>query len=263
MAASLTLVLVTDGPARQAAPILAERFPHVRCETGSVLVGIGRPETPESVLAYCRERRIGDHTMKARLITLTALALALAATACTEDATAPSPGAPSARAGAPQSPGRPLPESAGDSYTLYDGPVRYDLNRIVRDGAVTETRILKDGLPFLTVAGDILALSPGEEAPVQLFDEGQIVLDEAMVFSTSGASLQAPQAGLQRVMAYDQQCLEQAMAFLAASAWLGTELYILKHKPWQASWSRIRRAAGLVLATGAALVQCYQANTGG
>jgi len=59
MAASLTLVLVTDGPARQAAPILAERFSQVRCETGSVLVGIGRRETPESVLAYCRERRIG------------------------------------------------------------------------------------------------------------------------------------------------------------------------------------------------------------
>jgi len=57
--ASLTLVLVTDGPARQAAPILAERFAHVRCETGSVLVSIGRRETPESVLAYCRERRIG------------------------------------------------------------------------------------------------------------------------------------------------------------------------------------------------------------
>ncbi len=56
---SLTLVLVTQGPARQAAPILAERFPNVRCETGSVLVAIGRRETPESVLAYCRERRIG------------------------------------------------------------------------------------------------------------------------------------------------------------------------------------------------------------
>ena len=56
---SLTLVLVTEGPARQVAPILAERFPHVRCETGSVLVSIGRRETPESVLAYCRERRIG------------------------------------------------------------------------------------------------------------------------------------------------------------------------------------------------------------
>lgn len=59
MQSALTLVLITDGPARQAAPILAERFPHVRCETGSVLVGLGRRETPESVLAYCRERRIG------------------------------------------------------------------------------------------------------------------------------------------------------------------------------------------------------------
>jgi hypothetical protein len=59
MERSLTLVLVTEGPARVAAPILAERFAHVRCETGSVLVAIGRRETPESVLAYCRERQIG------------------------------------------------------------------------------------------------------------------------------------------------------------------------------------------------------------
>ena len=58
MERSLTLVLVTHGPARQAAPILAERFPHVRCETGSLLIALGRRETPESVLAYCRERRI-------------------------------------------------------------------------------------------------------------------------------------------------------------------------------------------------------------
>jgi hypothetical protein len=56
---SLTLVLVTEGPARLAAPILAERFPHVRCETGSVLVSVGRRDTPEAVLSYCRERRIG------------------------------------------------------------------------------------------------------------------------------------------------------------------------------------------------------------
>ena len=56
---SLTLVLVTEGPARSAAPILAERFAHVRCETGSVLVALERRETPESVLAYCRERHIG------------------------------------------------------------------------------------------------------------------------------------------------------------------------------------------------------------
>ena len=58
MERSLTLVLVTQDPAREAAPILAERFSHVRCETGSVLVAIGRRETPESVLAFCRERRI-------------------------------------------------------------------------------------------------------------------------------------------------------------------------------------------------------------
>ena len=56
---SLSLVLVTEGPARLAAPILAERFPRVRCETGSLIVPIGRRETPESVLAYCREHRIG------------------------------------------------------------------------------------------------------------------------------------------------------------------------------------------------------------
>ena len=56
---SLTLVLVTEGPARQVAPILAERFAQVRCETGSVLIGVGPRETPESVLAFCRERRIG------------------------------------------------------------------------------------------------------------------------------------------------------------------------------------------------------------
>ena len=55
----LTLVLVVEGPTRLAAPILAERFPHVRSASGAVLVGLERRETPESVLAYCRERRIG------------------------------------------------------------------------------------------------------------------------------------------------------------------------------------------------------------
>ena len=55
----LTLVLVTQGSPRLAAPLLAERFAHVRCEAGSVLVPIGGRESPEGVLAYCRERRIG------------------------------------------------------------------------------------------------------------------------------------------------------------------------------------------------------------
>lgn len=59
MNGSLTLVLVTEGPARLVAPILAERFPRAHCATGSVLIPIGRRETPESVLAFCRERRIG------------------------------------------------------------------------------------------------------------------------------------------------------------------------------------------------------------
>ena len=56
---SLTVVLVVDGPTRLAAPILAERFPHVRAASGAVLVGLERRETPESVLSFCRERRIG------------------------------------------------------------------------------------------------------------------------------------------------------------------------------------------------------------
>lgn len=54
----LTLVLVTEGPARLAAPVLSQRFPNVRCEGGALLVGIARPETPEAVLAYCREQHV-------------------------------------------------------------------------------------------------------------------------------------------------------------------------------------------------------------
>ena len=55
---NLTLVLVTDGPARAAAPVLAERFAHVRCEAGAVLVRVGTADTAEAVLAYCRSQRI-------------------------------------------------------------------------------------------------------------------------------------------------------------------------------------------------------------
>ncbi len=57
-ARNLTLVLITDGPARAAVPILQERFPHVHCEAGAVLVRVGRSETAEAVLAYCRQQRI-------------------------------------------------------------------------------------------------------------------------------------------------------------------------------------------------------------
>lgn len=57
MERKLTLVIVT-AQARRAGPILAERFPGVRVETGSVLVPVSRPETADSILAYCRERHI-------------------------------------------------------------------------------------------------------------------------------------------------------------------------------------------------------------
>ena len=53
------LVLVVDGPARLAARILAERYPEVRCEGGSLSVFIDGRESPEGVFAFCRERRIG------------------------------------------------------------------------------------------------------------------------------------------------------------------------------------------------------------
>ncbi len=55
---NLTLVIVTDGPARAAAPVLAERFAYVRCEAGAVLVRVGDADTAEAVLAYCRQQRI-------------------------------------------------------------------------------------------------------------------------------------------------------------------------------------------------------------
>lgn len=57
--ADRVLVLVVEGPARLAARILAERYPEVRCEGGSLSVFIDGRESPEGVFAFCRERRIG------------------------------------------------------------------------------------------------------------------------------------------------------------------------------------------------------------
>lgn len=55
----LTLVLVVEGPMRLAARILAARYPEVRCGSGALSVSLGSRETPEGVLAFCRDRRIG------------------------------------------------------------------------------------------------------------------------------------------------------------------------------------------------------------
>jgi ABC-2 type transport system ATP-binding protein len=59
LALDRSLVLVVEGPPRAAASILAERYPQVVCEPAGARVAIGPRETPEGILAYCRERRIG------------------------------------------------------------------------------------------------------------------------------------------------------------------------------------------------------------
>ncbi len=59
LALGRSLVLVVDGPPRAAARILAERYGQVVCEPSGARVAIGPRETPEGILAYCRERRIG------------------------------------------------------------------------------------------------------------------------------------------------------------------------------------------------------------
>ena len=59
LALDRSLVLVVEGAPRAAASILAERYPQVVCEPAGARVAIGPRETPEGILAYCRERRIG------------------------------------------------------------------------------------------------------------------------------------------------------------------------------------------------------------
>ena len=54
------LVLVVEGSPRRAAALLADRFPHVVCDAEGLLLAIGAAgETPEAILAYCRERGVG------------------------------------------------------------------------------------------------------------------------------------------------------------------------------------------------------------
>jgi hypothetical protein len=48
-----------DGSPRAAARILAQRYPHVLCDPAGARVAIGPRESPEGILAYCREHRIG------------------------------------------------------------------------------------------------------------------------------------------------------------------------------------------------------------
>ncbi len=59
LARELSLVLVVDGSPRAAAHLLSQRYAQVLCEPAGARVAIGPRETPEDILAYCRQHRIG------------------------------------------------------------------------------------------------------------------------------------------------------------------------------------------------------------
>jgi hypothetical protein len=53
------LVLDVEGPTLRAANLLADRFPLLAYDAREVVLGIDRGDTPEAILACCRERGIG------------------------------------------------------------------------------------------------------------------------------------------------------------------------------------------------------------
>ena len=59
LARERSLVLVVEGSPRTAAEILARRYAQVACEPAGARVALGTCETPEGILSYCREQRIG------------------------------------------------------------------------------------------------------------------------------------------------------------------------------------------------------------
>jgi len=61
------LLLDVEGSPRRAARLLADRFPDVACDGRGLRLPIGAGRTPESVLAYCRERGIGVHGSRVRI----------------------------------------------------------------------------------------------------------------------------------------------------------------------------------------------------
>ena len=65
-AAVRALVLVVEGSPRRAARLLADRFPGVAREARGLRLPLGAGESPEAILAYCRERGIGVHASRVR-----------------------------------------------------------------------------------------------------------------------------------------------------------------------------------------------------
>ncbi len=75
------LVLVVEGSPHRAARLLADRFPGVACDRRGLRLPIGAGESPEAILAYCRERGIGVHASRVRLRPADGAAAAVSASA--------------------------------------------------------------------------------------------------------------------------------------------------------------------------------------
>ena len=60
------LVLDVEGPPNRAAALLADRFPEVAAGAQGLRLAIGCGDTPEAILACCRERGIGVRASRIR-----------------------------------------------------------------------------------------------------------------------------------------------------------------------------------------------------
>ena len=60
------LVLEVEGPPRRAAGLLADRFPQVAWGAEGLQLAIGSGDSPEAILAYCRERGVGVRASRVR-----------------------------------------------------------------------------------------------------------------------------------------------------------------------------------------------------
>jgi len=195
--------------------------------------------------------------MMAKRITLAALLLALFTPACTDDAGS-GPAGPDARVARRQ----PVPrrttvdETPVDFRTVVIEGVRFDFQRIRRDGAVIQTRILRNGVDYLTGGSDI-ATWDGSTIPLLGYEDGELVFDDAV--SLHDATLGSARSGPRRAMVMEFPCEAEMGAFWAAAALFSYELYRLKRFPGPRQFSRTAAAAGLLYQAGRTLWNCIEA----
>lgn len=157
--------------------------------------------------------------MKARFITMTALALAVLTAGCAEDATSPV-GPDARRVARPRLPERTTIDQTTllERQTVTADGSEFAFERHVRDGSVIESRIMKDGQLFVTLAGDIAVLNQYSEISMTAWDEGMAVFSEQVILQSPGA------AGPRRMKNLDLPCEEQLAIFAGASAYLSYQL---------------------------------------